>query len=175
MNTQRISAAEFAARLEHTPDLCCIDVRTAAEFRALKLAGSRHLALDRIDAHSLSTAAAGTEGPVYLLCASGRRAEQALERLALAEHEHRCVLVEGGLDACKAEGIVLEQGKGVISLERQVRIAAGSLVLTGVLIGTLIHPAGLALSAFVGAGLVFAGISDWCGMALLLARMPWNR
>lgn len=65
--------------------------------------------------------------------------------------------------------------KAVISLERQVRIAAGSLVLLGVLAGAFIQPAFLILSGFVGAGLIFAGVTDWCGMGLLIARMPWNR
>jgi hypothetical protein len=63
----------------------------------------------------------------------------------------------------------------VISLERQVRIAAGSLVLTGVLLTYFVHPGFIVLSAFVGAGLVFAGVTDWCGMGLLLAKMPWNQ
>jgi hypothetical protein len=62
----------------------------------------------------------------------------------------------------------------VISLERQVRIAAGSLVLVGVLLAIFVHPYFIGLSAFVGAGLVFAGITDWCGMGLLLAKLPWN-
>ena len=66
-------------------------------------------------------------------------------------------------------------GSRVISLERQVRIAAGSLVLLGVALGLLVHPAFIGLAAFVGAGLVFAGVTDWCGMGLLLARMPWNQ
>jgi hypothetical protein len=67
------------------------------------------------------------------------------------------------------------RGKKTISLERQVRIAAGSLVVVGVLLGWLVHPILLGLAAFVGAGLVFAGITDTCGMGMLLARMPWNQ
>ena len=67
------------------------------------------------------------------------------------------------------------RGKKAISLERQVRIAAGSLVLTGVILGLFVHPAFFGLSAFVGGGLVFAGITDTCGMGMLLARMPWNQ
>jgi hypothetical protein len=67
------------------------------------------------------------------------------------------------------------RGKKAISLERQVRIAAGSLVLLGVIGSLLIHPYVIGLSAFVGAGLLFAGITDTCGMGMLLARMPWNR
>jgi hypothetical protein len=66
-------------------------------------------------------------------------------------------------------------GRGTISLERQVRIAAGTLVLLGVALGWFVHVAFFGLSAFVGAGLIFAGVTDWCGMGMLLARMPWNR
>ena len=72
-------------------------------------------------------------------------------------------------------GLPVVRGKKAISLERQVRIAAGSLVLLGVLLGWLVHPAFIGLSAFVGAGLVFAGVTDTCGMGMMLARMPWNQ
>jgi hypothetical protein len=64
---------------------------------------------------------------------------------------------------------------GVLAIERQVRIAAGSMVVLGVLLAVLVHPGFAGVAAFVGAGLVFAGITDWCGMGLLLARAPWNR
>lgn len=83
--------------------------------------------------------------------------------------------VEGGTLAWEGAGLPVVRGRRVISLERQVRIAAGALVVAGVLLGWLVHPAFLGLSAFVGAGLVFAGVTDTCGMGLLLARMPWNR
>jgi rhodanese-related sulfurtransferase len=85
------------------------------------------------------------------------------------------VVVEGGTEAWIAAGLPVDRGTvTAISLERQVRIAAGALVLLGVLLGWLVHPAFFGLSGFVGAGLVFAGITDFCGMGLLLARMPWN-
>jgi rhodanese-related sulfurtransferase len=85
--------------------------------------------------------------------------------------------VEGGTAAWERAGlqVVRREGRRVISLERQVRIAAGSLVLIGVTLGWLVHPALFGLAAFVGLGLVFAGVTDWCGMGLLLARMPWNQ
>ena len=72
-------------------------------------------------------------------------------------------------------GLPVVRGKKAISLERQVRIAAGLLVLLGAVLGWLVHPAFVGLSAFVGAGLVFAGVTDTCGMGMLLARMPWNQ
>ena len=85
-------------------------------------------------------------------------------------------VVEGGTQAWVAAGLPVVKGsKSAISIERQVRIGAGILVLTGVILGSLIHPAFFGLSAFIGAGLVFAGVTNWCGMGLLLAKAPWNR
>jgi rhodanese-related sulfurtransferase len=85
------------------------------------------------------------------------------------------VCVEGGTDAWEQAGLPVVRGHKVISLDRQVRMAAGLLVLLGVGLSFLVHPAFSALSAFVGAGLLFAGITDTCGMAMLLAKMPWNQ
>ena len=83
--------------------------------------------------------------------------------------------VEGGTLAWDQAGLPVSRGRKVISLERQVRIAAGLLVLTGAVLALTVHPWWAGLSAFVGAGLMFAGITDTCGMALMLARMPWNQ
>ena len=85
------------------------------------------------------------------------------------------VNVEGGTLACEAAGLPVVRGKKAISLERQVRIAAGFLVLVGAVLALTVHPYFAGLSAFVGAGLMFAGITDTCGMGMLLARMPWNQ
>ena len=85
------------------------------------------------------------------------------------------VNIEGGTMACGEPGLSVVHGKKAISLERQVRIAAGLLVLLGALLGWFVDPAFIGLSAFVGAGLVFAGITDNCGMGMVLARMPWNQ
>ena len=98
-------------------------------------------------------------------------AQKTLEKLHVAGSS----VVEGGLSAYVEAGGDTVKGKVRISLERQVRIAAGSLVLFGVLMGFFVHTVFLILSAFVGAGLIFAGITDWCGMGILLAKMPWNR
>ena len=85
------------------------------------------------------------------------------------------MVVEGGTEAWIAAGLPVSRGVAkVISLERQVRIVAGTLVLTGVLLAYFVHPAFVGISAFVGAGLIFAGVTDWCGMGLLLAKLPWN-
>jgi hypothetical protein len=109
-----------------------------------------------------------------LVCRSGKRAEQAYQKLQATGCENLEVL-DGGVIAWESAGLPVVRGVRAISLERQVRITAGLLVLLGVILGTWVHPAFYGLSAFVGAGLVFAGITDWCGMAMVLAKMPWNR
>ncbi len=83
--------------------------------------------------------------------------------------------VEGGTRAWQGAGLPVVQGKKILSLERQVRIATGTLVLIGAVLGWIIHPAFIGISAFVGAGLVFAGVTDSCAMGAMLAKMPWNQ
>lgn len=161
-----------AASLGPTPDALLLDVRTPGEFAAEHIEGAVSLPLHALDeAAARATLPAGR--PVVVVCRSGGRATMAAEKLA-AWNLPASVL-EGGMNAWTAAGLPVKRGRGVISLERQVRIVAGTLVLVGVLGGWLIYPAIFGLAAFVGAGLVFAGITDFCGMGLLLARMPWNR
>lgn len=144
-----------------------IDVRTPVEFREVHADGARNVPLDRLDP-------VGVRGPVYVICKSGGRGRQACERL-LAAGVEGVVNVEGGTQAWADAGLPVVRGRKAVSLERQVRIAAGALVLLGVALGWLVEPAFLGLAAFVGAGLVFAGVTDTCGMGMVLARMPWNR
>jgi len=152
-----------------------IDVRTPAEYREVHIPFARNVPLDRLDPAAVLRQRATSNGdPLYVVCHSGSRGRQACERL-LAAGCANVVHVEGGTRAWEEAGLPVARGKKTISLERQVRIAAGSLVLLGVVLGWLVHPACYGLSAFVGAGLVFAGVTDTCGMGLLLARMPWNR
>ena len=82
---------------------------------------------------------------------------------------------KGGTLAWDKAGLPVQRGQKAMSLERQVRIAAGSLVFTGAALGFFVHPYFIGLSAFVGAGLVFAGITDTCGMGMMIAKMPWNQ
>ena len=96
------------------------------------------------------------------------------QKLEAAGFTH-IVNVEGGTLAWPAAGLPVVEGKKVMSLERQVRIAAGSLVVIGAAVGLFVHPGWLGLSAFIGAGLVFAGVTDTCGMGMMIAKMPWNR
>ncbi len=151
---------------------CVIDVRTGMEHRSLRIEDSRLMPMDRLD-ECLDEIQAMPK-PRLLFCRTDRRA-----RLALAALEglgiDGLLVVEGGLDAYRQAGGPTASSGEHMSLERQVRITAGGLVLAGVLLGSFVHPGFLGLSGFVGAGLIFAGITDWCGMGLLLAKMPWNR
>ena len=149
-----------------------IDVRTPAEFREVHVEGAENVPLQTLDP-AAATEAHSAGGPVRVLCRSGRRAAQAVERLNAAGVEAE--VVEGGTLACVAAGLPVVRGEASVSLERQVRIAAGSLVAAGVALGAFVHPLFLLLPGFVGCGLVFSGLTDTCGMGNLLARMPWNR
>jgi rhodanese-related sulfurtransferase len=174
MNVPTISPRQLADVCKNgTIDL--IDVRTPVEFRELHASHARNLPLDRLDPAAVMRAREGnTDEPLYLICRSGSRGRQACEKF-LAAGFSNVVNVEGGTLAWAECGLPVVRGRKAISLERQVRMAAGLLVLLGALLAWLVHPAFLGLAAFVGAGLVFASVTDTCGMGLLLARMPWNR
>ena len=144
-----------------------IDVRTPVEFAAVHAAGAENVPLDRLDA------AAVGPGPVTVICQSGGRGKLACDRLRAAGLAD-VANVEGGTAAWERAGLPTVRGRRAMSLERQVRVAAGSLVLLGLAGGFLLHPAAFGLAAFVGGGLVFSGLTDTCGMGLVLARMPWN-
>lgn len=146
-----------------------IDVRTPVEFREVHADGARNVPLTELDPSAFASS-----NPVYFICRSGSRGGQACAKLEAAGMA-RVVNVEGGTTAWEEAGLPVVRGRKAISLERQVRIAAGSLVLIGALLALIVHPYFVGLAAFVGAGLVFAGVTDTCGMALLLARMPWNQ
>ena len=150
-----------------------VDVRTPAEFRGVHAKGARNVPLDVLEQHTVELRQAAGTGPLYLICQGGGRSKKACERLAA--QQIAVVNIDGGTNDWVAAGLPVERGKATISLERQVRIAAGSLVLTGALLAWFVHPAFVWLSAFIGAGLVFAGVTDTCGMGMMLAKMPWNR
>jgi len=152
-----------------------IDVRTPVEYREVHIEHARNIPLDRLDPVAVMQSRTGSpDEPLYVVCRSGSRGRQACEKF-LAAGFTNVANVEGGTLAWVECGLPVVRGKTAVSLERQVRIAAGLLVLLGALLGWFVDPAFVGLSAFVGAGLVFAGITDTCGMGLLLARMPWNR
>ncbi len=168
MATQTITATQLAEAAK-AGTVTLIDVRTPAEFAEVHVEFAKNIPLDELDPKAVNT---GTN-PVYIVCQRGSRGQKACEKLAAAGLTN-AVNVEGGTLACVDAGLPVVRGRKMISLERQVRIAAGSLVLLGVGL-SFAHVAFLGISAFVGAGLVFAGVTDTCGMGMMLARMPWNR
>jgi rhodanese-related sulfurtransferase len=153
-----------------------IDVRTPAEFEEIHVEGATNLPLGEFNlekVEELCTKTGATE--VYLICRSGGRSQQALEKLTGLGFKN-AISVLGGTSAADANNIpTTKPVRKVISLERQVRIAAGLLVLIGTIAAILLSIFFLILPLFVGAGLIFAGITDWCGMGLLLAKFPWNQ
>jgi rhodanese-related sulfurtransferase len=150
-----------------------IDVRTPVEFREVHVDFARNVPLDRLDPAVIRAERNCSAEPLYVICRSGGRGRQACEQLAAAGLN--VVNVEGGTAAWDAAGLPVIRGPKAISLERQVRIAAGFIVLLGAVLALTVHPYFIGLSAFVGAGLLFAGITDTCGMGMILARMPWNQ
>ena len=174
MNVSVISAQKLAELCKEGKTIDIVDVRTPMEYQEVHVLTARNVPLDRLDPGAVMEARNGSLEPLYLICRSGSRGRQACEKFIAAGYSN-VVNVEGGTLACAEAGVPVVRGKKTISLERQVRIAAGSFVVLGILLGWLVHPAFLVLSAFVGAGLVFAGVTDTCGMGMLLARMPWNQ
>jgi len=165
---QEINATDLFTRIQSGESIALIDVRSPAEYSALHARGAINLPLEEVSEEKVTQIATG-KSSVAFICKGGTRSKKACNSMT------RAVLsVTGGTDAWAASGLPVVEGQGVISLERQVRIGAGALVLLGAIGALLIHPGMIGLSAFVGAGLIFAGVTDWCGMGLLLARMPWN-
>ncbi|MFZ4773813.1 MAG: rhodanese-like domain-containing protein [Terrimicrobiaceae bacterium] len=166
---------ELQRVLSSDPHAQLLDVRTPSEFHEVHVPQASNYPLGSLDVSRLEREGhVSRGGPVYLLCRSGQRATTAAEKFISAGFD-KVVVVEGGTLAWIDAKLPVNRGKNhAIGLERQVRIAAGSLVLTGVVLGFLLNPAFFLLSGFVGAGLIFAGITDWCGMGILLAKAPWN-
>jgi rhodanese-related sulfurtransferase len=147
-----------------------VDIREPDEFARERVPGARNRPLS-----GLSSVQGDGAKAVIFHCRSGNRTQVNAQRLAAAA-DCQAYILEGGLDGWKKAGLpVAIDARQPLEIMRQVQITAGSLVLLGVVLGTWVAPGFYGLSAFVGAGLMFAGISGWCGMAKMLALMPWNR
>ena len=171
-----ITPRQLQDRIQQGQKLHLLDVRTPAEHAEVHVPGVHLASLDRLDAAKLASLNGfAKDQPLYIFCRTGNRAKQAAEKLEKSGYQ-QCHVVEGGTMAWAEAGLPVNRGtSNVISLERQVRIAAGTIVLTGVLLAHFVNPAFIWLSGFIGAGLAFAGITDWCGMGMFIARMPWNQ
>lgn len=161
-----ISPAEAQRRIAAGAVL--IDIRDPDEYARAHIPCARNVPMSRLDRIDGAP-------EVIFHCRSGMRTGANAETLAGCT-DAPVYLIEGGLDAWRAAGLECSvDKKQPLEIIRQVQIGAGSLVLLGVLLGFLVHPVGFGLAAFVGTGLVMAGVTGWCGMAKVLAAMPWNR
>ena len=167
--SQRCSAADLAARLERQA-VSVIDVREPMEYASGHIPGSRNVPLAQLPGAQLP------EGPLVLVCQSGNRSARGVQSLLQQGHPHPLTDLEGGMGRWQQAGYPVHRlANAPLPLMRQVQIAAGGLVLLGLLLSQVVAPPWILLSGFVGAGLVFAGVTGFCGMARLLALMPWNR
>jgi rhodanese-related sulfurtransferase len=171
---QMIQANELRdlVRQDNLSEAVIIDVRTPSEYRSEHIDGASNVPLSEIDRHVENLR---RYKHVYVHCASGNRSIQACEKLNSLGLDN-LVNVAGGINAWKDAGFPIYKDKSApLPIMQQVQVAAGSLVLVGVLMSLIVNPLWVLLSGFVGAGLTFAGFSGTCTMGLILARMPWNR
>ena len=149
-----------------------VDVREKMEFAGGRVKGASLLPLGELEKRH---AELDQSKSIYVICRTGRRSAEAQRKL-LALGFTNVVNVTGGIEAWKKEGLPVERDEHAPwSIERQVRFTAGLLVLAGVLLSIFVHPYFIALSGLIGFGLAFTATIDWCGMGLLIAKMPWNR
>lgn len=167
-----MKAPELSALLAADPAARILDVRTPSEFENGHIQGAYNVPLGQLDEHAAEVRAAA--GTVVLVCQSGQRAQKADAVLRAAGMSNMRVL-EGGMAAWAAARYPVRRVRARVSLERQVRMVAGAIVATASLAAIFAWPQAAWIAAFVGSGLVFAGVTDTCAMGMLLARLPYNR
>lgn len=161
-----------------------IDVRTSMEHAEKHLSqGHMLLPLEELkDADALDKQEIDKSSSVYLLCRNDNRSRKAAEKFT-KEGFNNVYVIEGGLNACENQGHEVDghdtqcavAGSRLLSLERQIRIVAGLIAAVGAVLGLIIDPLFSIIPLFVGSGLIFAGVTDRCGMALILTKAPWNK
>jgi rhodanese-related sulfurtransferase len=170
-----VTAQELQRRMAAGQAACLLDVRTPGEYAAAHVPGSKLIPLDELDAAAFCRERNGDCSPVYVLCQSGGRARRAIEKLERAG-VHDCVLVEGGTQAWIDAGLPVNRGQSrVLPLMRQVQITVGFLSAVGGLLALTVNQLFAIIPLVVGSGLLFAGLTGFCGLALLLAKLPWNK
>lgn len=174
MTIPTISPKELAAACKDcTVEL--IDVRTPAEFEAVRVPFAKLMPLDKLDPKGVMSSRNGNSNqPLYVICRSGARAKQACEQFRAAGFDN-VICVEGGTLAWEQSGLELIKGRKMLPLDRQMRIVIGSVIVLSAVLAWLVHPAFVALCGLSGAGLIFAGVTDICPLSMALARMPWNQ
>lgn len=170
------SAEEVLEKLQTEEACVLLDVRTPIEYRQIRAKHARHLPLQNLtEEEARRFASEVCEGrELYILCKSGARSAKAAEVFERAGVPVAGI-VDGGTDAWVKASLPVISDTKVISLERQVRLAIGLPIVLFSLLALLVHPLFVVIPLLFGCGLTVAGATDWCGMALFLSRMPWNR
>jgi rhodanese-related sulfurtransferase len=168
MNISRINASEAS-----TCEALFLDVREPDEYAQGHIVSSVHLPLAQVDPAVVGRMLRG-EPRCIVVCKAGTRAQKAAQILAESGIQNISVL-EGGMDAWAAAGLPVKKGSEGISIQSQTRTIAGCMVLAGALLGIFVDRNWTYLAAFAGCGLIVAGLTGWCGMSVLLSKMPWNR
>lgn len=172
---QSISVRELCGLCQGGEAVELIDVRPRQMFERLRAEFARSVPLEGLDPNvCVAARELPADAALYVICQSGLRSTEACERFLAAGFEN-VVNVEGGTRAWSKAKLPVVRGARVVTIMEQVQITAGSLILIGIGLSLAVHPGFLGLSAFVGAGLVFAGVSGTCAMGMLLSAMPWNR
>lgn len=167
----QLKPEELANSLDNLPgNIVLLDVRTALEFDAEHIKGSKNIPLDSLGSKDPGIS---KEQTAVMICRSGKRAERAAKMLA--PYGYNVQVLEGGILNWKSTGNPLIEGKKRLSLERQVQLTIGLILLTGVALGFGVNTGFFIIPAFIGLGLTFAGLTGNCGLALVLARAPWNK
>lgn len=152
-----------------------IDVRTPAEYRSLHATIARVVPLDELNPKKfMETRRGSRDEPIYVICRSGTRSEKACDKFLSAGCTN-VVNVTGGTLAWEKAGLPVVRGKKMLPLDRQVQITAGTMALTGFALGELVNSNWFLLAGFVGCGLVFAGVTGFCPLGWVIAKMPWNQ
>lgn len=149
-----------------------IDVREPGEHATQRIDGACLIPMNELNCKKLPH----SHKPIVLHCAAGRRSEMAAQKLLAENPQLDVYSLTGGIQGWQQAGYAVCTGtRCVMSIDRQTQLAAGSLTLVGTLLGALVSPWLLLIPVVIGSGLILAGSTGWCGMAKLLARMPWNR
>jgi len=170
-----VTVRELQHRLASGSPARILDVRTPGEYAAAHVPNAKLIPLDELDAAAYCRERGNDDSPVYVLCHAGGRAKRAIAKLQSAGAQG-CVLVEGGTQAWIDAGLPLVRGESrVIPLMRQVQIVVGFISAAGAVLALLVNPLYALIPLVIGCGLLFAGLTGICGLALLLAKMPWNK
>lgn len=162
-------------RLTQSRPVQLLDVRTPGEFAAAHVPGARLVPLDDLDPSAFLKPHGAETGSIYVLCQSGGRARKAIEKFRRAGFDG-CVLVEGGTQAWIDAGLPVVRGGGkTLPLMRQVQLTVGFISAAGAALALGIDARFAIIPLLTGCGLLFAGLTGTCGLALMLAKMPWNR